>query len=197
LAVVETSIECYRSSYDGLAADVFAGVEEGFYKGVKEGIKRGFVEGIQECLMVGIDNIDAKKADDIIKDALQDASTGAFSTAIQSTAREEYRAVVGPYFKHFMRDACDKAVNDIHDDPARIERSSATFLKCCVGESMERIKACVGSTCDMFRKKTPTDKLFGSFLDGLQDVFNKDLDDGLKACEERIDKEIDGKVVDS
>jgi hypothetical protein len=45
------------------------------------------------------------------------------------------------------------------------------------------------------KKKLPIDVIFRIFFDTLQEEFNRDLDENLEACEKRICKEIDDKIV--
>lgn len=65
-----------------------------------------------------------------------------------------------------------------------------------VDASIEKLKDCIGSACSGIKKNIPADVIFTNFFDCLQDEFNKDLNENLKACEKRICKTIDGKTED-
>ena len=73
---------------------------------------------------------------------------------------------------------------------------SKTDNKNRVDESIEKFKDCIGNACSGIKKTLPADVIFTNFFDCLQDEFNKDLNEKLKACEKRICKTIDDKTGD-
>ena len=200
---IEASLDGYCSSYETMVEDILEGMEEGFHEGLREGIKKGFLAGVCACRTTGFDNLDVKCMERILKDACKtalDETTSDETTSdpmyitIKQTVSNEYRAKIGPSFKQKMEEACNKAVEEIRDADIELDKRSAFELKSCVDTSAKTIQVCVGNACGSMRKNIPTDVVFGSFLDCLQDEFNKDLKNNLKVCEERICKEIDCKL---
>ncbi|MDD3246409.1 MAG: hypothetical protein PHF18_06090 [Methanosarcina sp.] len=190
---IEDSLNGYCSSYEKIANDICESIDEGFNEGLREGIKQGFIEGVKECRNTGFDNIEVKKMEEILKCAFRTASDETCSTAKQAISNS-YLAKIAPSFKQKMGQACNKAVEEIKDADFELDKKSAFCTKSCVDASVKKITVCIGNVCGDMRKKFSTDVTFGSFFDRLQDVFNSELEKNLKACEERICKEIDSKV---
>ncbi|MFY1112556.1 MAG: hypothetical protein AB3K77_12855 [Methanosarcinaceae archaeon] len=191
---IEASLDNYCRSYETVVKDILEGMDEGFNEGLREGIKKGFVAGVSESRTAGFDNLDVKCLERILENACETASDEAVCIAIKQTVSNEYRAKIGPSFKQKMEKACNKAVEEIRDADIELDKRSASELKGCVDASAKTIKVCVGDACGSMRKNFPTDVVFRSFFDCLQDEFNKDLNKNLKVCEERICKEIDCKL---
>jgi hypothetical protein len=192
---IEASIDSYCRTYETMTEDILAGIEEGFEEGLKEGIKKGFVDGLKECLTLGFDNVPVKSLDAIMDDAFGKASDTTIRSTIKRIVSREYRSCIGSAFKKEMEEACAKAAEDIKNARVQLDSSAAEGLKGCVDFSVRNIKDCIGKACDTTRKRLTTDLLFGSLFDGLQDGFNQDLEENIKACKEKLDREIDGKVV--
>jgi len=194
LTEIEASLDGYCRSYETVVKDILEGMDEGFSEGLREGIKKGFAAGVSECRTAGFDNLDVKCLERILKDACETASDETVCVTIKQTVSNEYRAKIGPSFKQKMEEACKKAVEEIRDADIELDKRSASELKGCVDASAKTIKVCVGNACGSMRNNFPTDVVFGSFLDCLQDEFNKDLKKNVEVCEKRICKEIDCKL---
>ena len=194
LTEIEVPVNDYCSRYETMAKDIREGMDEGFNEGLREGIRQGFVAGIRECMATGFDNIYVKSMEEILKDASKNSSDETIRVTIKQTVSNEYREKISPSFKRKMEEACGKAVEEIKKADFEMDMRPASGLKNCFCASVKKIKECIGNTCGDIRKNFPTDVIFGSFFDSLQDEFNKDLDENLDACEKRICKEIDRKT---
>ncbi len=93
-----------------------------------------------------------------------------------------------------MEKACNKAVEEIRNSKVEIDNSSAKNAKDLLVKSAEEISKKVGEISGKFRKKFPTDIIFGSAIDGIQEGFEETFKENIKKCEERIGHEIDDKV---
>ncbi|AKB18678.1 hypothetical protein [Methanosarcina sp. WWM596] len=191
---IEVPVNDYCSKYETMAKDIREGMDEGFNEGLSEGIKKGFVAGIRECMDKGFDEIEVKCMKEILKDAFKTSSDETTRFRIKHTVGNKYREKISPSFKKKMEEACDKAIEEIKNTDFELDKRPASGLKSCVETSVKKIKECIGNSCGDMRKKFPTDLIFGSFFDCLQDEFNRDLDENLEACEKRICKEIDNKI---
>lgn len=194
LTEIEIPVNDYCSRYETMAKDVREGMDEGFNEGLREGIKQGFIAGVRECMATGFDNICVKSMEEILNDASKKSSDETMRVTIKRTVSNEYREKISPSFKRKMEEICNKAVEEIKNADFELDNRPASSLKNCVCTSVKKIKECIGNTCADIRKNFPTDVIFGSFFDSLQDEFNKDLDENLDTCEKRICKEIDCKI---
>jgi hypothetical protein len=93
-----------------------------------------------------------------------------------------------------MKEACNKAVEDIKRSDFELDKGSASEYQNRVFGSVKKIKESAGSAFGSIRRTLPVDVVFRSFFEGLQEELNRDLDMHLKACERRICKEIDNKI---
>lgn len=191
---IEVPVNDYCSKYEIMANDIREGMEEGFNEGFREGIKQGFVAGVRECMVTGFGNIDVKGMEEILKGAFETASDEAIRITVRRTASNEYREKISPSFKKKMEEACNNAVEEIKNTDFELEEMSSSKLKNCVDTSVKKIRGHIGNACGGAKKKPPTDMIFKLFFDTLQEEFNRDLDENLKACEKRICKEIDNKI---
>ncbi|MGB9927635.1 MAG: hypothetical protein ACPK85_04450 [Methanosarcina sp.] len=191
---IEISLNDYCGSYETMSKEIQEGIDEGFNEGLTEGIKQGFIAGIKECRDTGFDNIDVKSTEEILKIAFKIASDEAIEITVRKAVSDEYNEKVSPSFKKKMEEACSKAVEEIKNADFELDEVSASKLKNRVDASVERVRECIGSACGGVKKNLPKDMIFKIFFGSLQDEFNRDLDENLKACRMRICKEIDSKI---
>ena len=194
LVGIGISLDGYCSSYEKIAKDIREGIDEGFSEGLREGVKQGFIDGVKECRKGGFDNIEVKGMEEILECAFETASDETVSATIKRAVTNEYWVKISPSFEQKMEEACNKAVEEIKNADFDLDKRPASHIKSCVGTSAEKITECISDVCKGVRKNYPTDIIFWRFFDCLQDEFNRDLGKNLKACEERICKEIDSKV---
>jgi hypothetical protein len=194
LTDIVVTLDNYRNSYEKLAKEIREGMNEGFSEGLVEGIKQGFVDGVKECRTVGFGNIDVKSTEEILKIAFGSASGEALGIAVRRTVSRKYKAKIGPSFRKKMKEACDKAVEDIKRSDFELDERFASEYQNRVSGSVKKIKESIGTAFGGIRRTLPVDEVFRNFFEGLQEELNRDLDMHLKACERRICKEIDNKI---
>jgi hypothetical protein len=194
LAGIGDSLDRYCSSYEKIAKKICNGIDEGFNEGLREGIKQGFVEGVKECRLAGFDNIEVEIMEETLKCAFKNASDETVCSKVKQVTTTRCLAKISLSFKQEMEEACNNVVEEIKNADFELDTKSAFCAKNCVDTSIEKIKGCIGDVCGDVIKKFPADRIQGTFFDHLQEMFNNELDRNLKACEDRICKEIDYKV---
>ena len=191
---IDVILNDYSSSYGKTAEEIREGIDEGFSEGYREGIKQGFIDGVKECMATGFSNIEVKSTEETLKCAFETASDEAVNVSITRAVSNKYREKIGPSFKKKMEEACNNVVEDIRKADFELEKISASELKICIDASVKKIKECIDSSFEGIREYLPENLVFGSIFNGLQDGFDNDLEEKLKACEIRICKEIDNKI---
>ncbi len=194
LTEIDVILDDYRSSYGKTAEEIREGMDEGFSEGYREGIKQGFIDGVKECMATGFNNIEVKSTEETLKCAFETASDEAVNVSITQAVSRKYREKIGPSFKKKMEEACNNVVEDIRKADFEMEKIYASELKICVDASVKKIKECIDSAFEGIKENLPENLVFGSIFNGLQDGFDNDLEEKLKACEIRICKEIDNKI---
>lgn len=187
-------LEEYHANYEKTAKEICEGIDEGFNEGYKAGIKKGFIEGVKECIASGFNNIEVKSTEETLRYAFKTSSDEAITVSITRAVSRKYREKIGPPFKKKMEKICNTVVEDIKKADFELEEIPASELKICVDASVKKIRECIDNAFEGVRKNLPEDLIFGSIFNGLQDGFDNDLEENLKACEKRIYKEIDTKI---
>lgn len=188
------TLDNYYNVYEKLAKEIREGMNEGFNEGLVEGIKQGFVDGVKECRSVGFGNIEVKNTEEILQCAFEIVLGEALGIGIKRTVSREYKEKIGPSFRKKMKEACDKAVEDIRRADFELNTESASEYQNRVLGSVKKIKELVGRAFGGVRRTLPVDVIFRSFFESLQEEINRDLDLHLKACERRICREIENRV---
>jgi len=195
--VIGTSISQYGNDFERVREDIVSGIREGFEEGLKEGIKTGFCDGIKDCLEVGFFNVDKAKIksyEEILENAFENASRKSISSFIKNNTKKEYISNIDPVFKKYMEYSCTTLVEEIKNFKINLDRNSAKNLKIILSASKKKIAEEMGGIKDKIIEKLPTDIVFGSAIDGIQEGFQESFDDSIKICENRIDGEIENKV---
>ncbi len=191
--ITNDTISRYSTDFESARDDIVSGIKEGFEEGLKEGIKKGFLDGVKGCLL-NTDNVEIKSLEKILKDAFGNASEKSIRSSIKKIVKRKYKDIVDPSFKKYLEKACNKAVEEIRTSKVQMDNSSAKNAKELLVKSTEEISKKVGEISGKFRKKFPTDIIFGSAVDGIQEGFEETFNGNIKKCEERIGHEIDDKV---
>lgn len=170
------------------------GIDEGFTEGFREGLKQGFIEGIKECRSKGFDQIEVKEINQVLEFTLETGTNESASDVIKQAVSDEYRSNIGSSFKQEMEDAYYKGSEEIKNANFEVDEIPVSYIKSCVGTSIEKIMECIGSAFWGVKKNLPANMLFIHFFYCLQDEFNKDLGKNLKAYEKTICTEIGKKI---
>jgi len=195
---IKASIDRYSADFESISNDIISGAEEGFKEGLKEGIKKGFVDGIKDCLQLGLFNtgkFEVKSFRKILVDAFGSASRNSIRSFVKKIVKREYTAVVEPSFKKYMETACNNVIGTIKNTKARLDSSDANALKELLALSTKKLNEKIKGTSSKFRENFPTDIVFGSAVDGLQENFENTLNENIGTCKERISTEIEKKII--
>ncbi len=191
---INGSIGRYSTDFESARDDIVSGMREGFEEGLKEGIKKGFCDGIKDYFSNAGD-VEIKTLEKILIDAFENASEKSIRSSIKKIVIRKYKAVVDPSFKKYLEKACNGAVEEIRTSKVQIDSSSAKIAKDLLAKLTGDISKKVGEISSKFREKFPTDVVFGSAVDGIQEGFEETFNENIKKCEERIGSEIDNKVI--
>ncbi len=195
---IKDSIGRYSAEFESIRDDIISGAKEGFKDGLKEGIKKGFVDGMKDCLDWGLFNtgrFEVKGFRKILVDAFGSASENSIRSSIKKIVKREYTTVVEPSFKKYMETACDDAVDAIKGIKVKLDSSGASDIKELLAVSAGKLNEKIGEISGKFRENFPTDIVFGSAVDGVQECFENTLNENIGVCKERINNEIDKKII--
>ncbi len=195
--VIRDSISRYSSDFENVRDDIISGIEEGVKEGIKEGIKKGFLDGIKDCLYLGFFNIDKhniKSFKKILVDTSGNASRKSVRSSIKKIVRSKYEAMLDPSFKKYMEKSCNNMIEKLRQSKTRLDSNGAKEMKDFLSFSTKKISGKFEEISNEVRKRLPTDIIFGSAVDGIQEGFEETFNENIKTCEERIDNEIDNKV---
>ena len=195
---IKASINRYSADFESISNDIISGAKEGFKEGLKEGIKKGFVDGMKDCLNLGLFNtgkFEVKSFRKILVDSFGNASRNSIRSFIKKIVKREYAAVVEPSFKKYMETACNNVIGTIKNTKTRLDSSDANGLKDLLALSAKKLNEKIKDISSKFREKFPTDIVFGSAVDGLQENFENTLNENIGTCKERINTEIDKKII--
>jgi hypothetical protein len=195
---IKGSIDSYSADFESIGNDIISGAEEGFKEGLKEGMKKGFVDGIKDCLKLGLFDTrryEVKSFRKIVVDAFGSASKNSMRSFIKKIVKREYAAVVEPSFKKYMETACNNVVEIIKNTKVKLDSSDANALKDFLDLSTKKLNKKFGEISSRFRENFPTDIVFGSAIDGIQEDFEDTLNENIGTCKERISTEIDKKTI--
>jgi hypothetical protein len=190
----------YSTDFECIRNDIISGAEEGFKEGLKEGIKKGFVDGIKDFLNMGLFNtgrFEVKSFRKILVDAFGSASKNSIRSFIKKIVKREYAAVVEPSFKKYMETACNNVAEAIKNTKIKLDTSEVNALKDLLALSTKKLNEKIGEISSKFRENFPTDIVFGSAIDGLQEDFEDTLNENIGTCKECINIEIDKKIKSS
>lgn len=192
------AIKRYGTDFENAREDIIFGIREGLEEGIKEGIKDGFLDGIKDCLTIGFSNIsktDFKSFKEILVDAFENASDKSIRSSIKKIVRHEYKSTLDPSFKKYMEKACSNMLDELRNSNLRLDSEGAGDMKDIIAFSIEKISEEFEKIHNKVRERLPTDMIFGSAVDGIQEGFQETFDENIKTCEERINREIDKKVI--
>lgn len=85
-------------------------------------------------------------------------------------------------------------VETIRTSTIRLDSKSSKDIKDLLTLSTKKISDEIGEINNKVREKLPTDIIFGSVVDGMQEGFEKTFNENIKICEERIGREIEKKA---
>ncbi len=195
--IIKDSINRYSTDFESVKDDIVSGIKEGFEEGIKEGIKKGFCDGIKDCLEFGFFNMDKvkiKSFNKILADAFGNASEKSIRIAIKKTVKRECKSIMDPSFKKYMEKACNTVTEEIKSSKVQLDGGNAEEIKNLVNLSIKKITEKIGKITDDVREKLPTDIIFGSVVDGIQENFDETFNENIEICKERVNREIDNKI---
>lgn len=195
---IKSSISRYCIDFESIREDIISGIKEGVEEGIKEGIKKGFLDGIKDCLKLGFFKIgkhEIKSFKKILVDAFGNASEKSIRLSIKKIVRSKYKSILDPSFKKYMETACNNVVEEIRNSKIRLDSSGAKDIKILVSFSTNKINEKFEKIGNDVREKLPTDAIFGSAVDGIQDGLQETINENIKICEERFNREIDKKII--
>lgn len=194
---IKDLISRYGTDFESVRNDIVSGIKEGFEEGIKEGIKKGFCDGIKDCLKFGFFNMDKikiKSFNKILADAFGNASEKSISNVIKKTVKRECKSIVDPSIKKYMEKACNTVTEEIKSSKVQLEGGNAKEIKNLLNLSIKKIKEKIGKITNDVREKLPTDVIFGSVVDGIQENLEETFNENIEICKERVNREIDTKI---
>ncbi len=194
---IKDSISRYSANFESLRDDIVSGIKEGVEEGIKEGVKKGFIDGIKDCLDLGFSNIGKVKIKTfkkILVDAFGNASEKSIRSSIKKTVEKEYKSMINSSVKKYMEKTCNTMVETIRTSTIRLDSKSSKDIKDLLTLSTKKISDEIGEINNKVREKLPTDIIFGSVVDGMQEGFEETFNENIKICEERIGREIEKKA---
>lgn len=198
MAVISDPINSYSTNFESVRDDVISGINEGFKEGIKEGVEKGFRAGIKDCLNVGffgIDKSEIKSYRKILEDAFGNASKKSIRSFVKKNMRKKYESTIDPIFKKYMEKACDTLVEEVRTSSIQLERSASKDIKKLIAFSASNINKVFGVITNKVRKELPMDIIFASAVEGLQEGFQVTINENVKICEQRLNREIDNKII--
>lgn len=175
---VEKIIAEHKSYLKSISDGIVEGISEGVKEGVVEGLKRGVKDGLKECLVKGFINIGPDDIQDILKDIPEEI--------VKNSVKEGAKQVFKISTERYVQRVCQKLVDRIKKGDIKLSKGQMGFvLGLFKRGEQEAVKKIV--------ERLPNNPLLRAIVAGMKGALEESLEKNLKACGERIQKEIENQ----
>lgn len=173
---IEKIILKHGSYVKGIGEEVTKGISQGVEEGVLDGLKRGVKDALQECLSKGFINIGQDDIKDILEDVPQEL--------VKNSVREGARFIFEEGTKNYVQGLCQKLVDRIRKKDIRLSRDQTAYV-------VDLVKRSEQEAMNEVVQRLPNNTFLSEVVSGIQTAIEGSLENNLKECEGRIQKEID------
>lgn len=175
---IEKIVNQHKSHLRSISDEIIKGTLEGIKEGLTDGLKRGIKDGLKDCFVKGFINIGEDDIGDILEDIPEEI--------IKNVVKEGAKYIFENSTEDYLQRICQKIVDGIQKEDIKLSKDQT-------GDVLDRIRRSQQEALKNMMERLPNNPFLREVMAGMQTAWEESLEKTLKACEEKIQKEIANK----